>query len=66
MTTDCCGLQIESVDLALNFLDGGRLRDSTVRVERAKFTLKGQYDPTKKPKKRKKRELEKMKKKQEG
>lgn len=62
----CTYIKIESVDLALNFLDGGRLRDSTVRVERAKFTLKGQYDPTKKPKKRKKRELEKMKKKQEG
>ena len=36
-----------------------------MRVERAKFQLKGEYDPALKPKKMKKKDLEKLKKKQE-
>lgn len=34
-------------------------------VERAKFTLKGDYDPSKKPRKRKKKDLKKLKEKQQ-
>jgi len=51
--------------LALNILDGSVLDGKTVGVERAKFTLKGEYDPTKKPRKRKKKDLEKLKAKKE-
>lgn len=50
--------------MALNILDGSVLNGNTIGVDRAKFTLKGEYDPTKKPRKRKK-DSEKMKKKQE-
>lgn len=57
--------QVESVDLALKILDGYRLDNKTVKVERAKFTLKGEYNPKLKPKKRKKKEMEKLQKKQE-
>jgi HIV Tat-specific factor 1 len=53
------------VELALNVLDESELRGKKIHVERAKFTLKGEYDPSKKPRKRKKKELEKMKKKQQ-
>lgn len=49
----------------MNILDGSTLKGRTISVERAKFTLKGEYDPTKKPRKRKKKDIEKMKKKQE-
>lgn len=37
-----------------------------MKVERAKFTLKGEFDPTKKPKQKKRKEKEKLKKKQEA
>lgn len=49
----------------MKILDGSYLKGKTVGVERAKFTLKGDYDPTKKPRKRKKKDVEKLKKKQE-
>lgn len=58
-------LKVESVELALNILDGSVLGGRTVGVERAKFQLKGEYDPTKKPRKRKKQDSEKLRKKQE-
>ncbi|XP_064489495.1 17S U2 SnRNP complex component HTATSF1-like isoform X2 [Ornithodoros turicata] len=58
----CCYIKIESVELALSILDGYRLKDKEIHVERAKFQLKGTYDPTKKPKKKKK-DKEKLKKK---
>lgn len=58
----CCYIKVESVDLALSILDGYRLRNKEIHVERAKFQLKGAYDPTKKPKKKKK-DKEKLKKK---
>ncbi|CAC5380857.1 HTATSF1 [Mytilus coruscus] len=41
----------ESVELALKFLDGSDVRGSTIHVERAQFTLKGQFDPSRKKKK---------------
>ncbi|XP_033227268.1 HIV Tat-specific factor 1 homolog [Belonocnema kinseyi] len=50
----CTYIKIESVDLALNILDGWKIRGKTLSVQRAKFQLKGEYDPAKKPKKRKK------------
>lgn len=46
--------QVESVNLALNILDGWKIRGKTLSVQRAKFQLKGEYDPSKKPKKKKK------------
>lgn len=46
--------QVESIDLALNILDGWQIRDKTLSVQRAKFQLKGAYDPSLKPKKKKK------------
>ncbi|KAI2809166.1 HIV Tat-specific factor 1 [Blomia tropicalis] len=63
----CCYIKIESVDLALNILDGYLFRDHTIKVERAKFSLKGTYDPTRKPKRKKnnKKDKEKQKKRME-
>ena len=49
----CTYIKVESVDLALQLLDESMLKGKTIRVERAKFTLKGEYDPNKRPKKRK-------------
>jgi HIV Tat-specific factor 1 len=62
----CSYIKIESVQLALQILDGSDLRGNTIKVERARFQLKGQYDPTKKPKQKKRKDKEKMKKKQES
>lgn len=59
----CCYIKVESVELALRILDGYRLRGQEIHVERARFQLKGAYDPTKKPKKKKGKEKEKLKKK---
>lgn len=62
----CTYIKKESVDLALDLLDGYDLRGHRMRVERAKFTMKGDaYDPSLKPKKKKKKEKEKLKKMQE-
>lgn len=63
----CCYIKLESVNLALDILDGYQFRDHTIKVERAKFSLKGDFDPTKKPKKKKanKRDKEKQKKRME-
>lgn len=49
----CTYIKVESVDLALNILDGWKIRGRTLSVQRAKFQLKGEYDPAKKPKKKK-------------
>lgn len=58
---------MESVQLALQILDGAFMTGSgkvPVKVERAKFEMKGgKYDPKLKPKKLKKKELELLKKK---
>ncbi|XP_067141167.1 17S U2 SnRNP complex component HTATSF1 [Centruroides vittatus] len=59
----CCYIKVESVDLALNILDGYIYKDKVIHVERAKFEMKGTYDPSKKPRKKKGKEKEKMKKK---
>lgn len=58
----CTFIKVESVDLALQLLDECDFKGKTVRVERAKFTLKGEYDPNKRPK-RKKNDKKKMQKK---
>lgn len=56
-------IKVESVDLALQLLDESDFRiGHKVRVERAKFTLKGDYDPNLKPK-RKKNDKKKLQKK---
>ncbi|KAG0434836.1 hypothetical protein HPB47_018840, partial [Ixodes persulcatus] len=41
----CCYIKVESVDLALRILDGYRLRGQEMRVERARFQLKGGLRP---------------------
>ncbi|KAL1394324.1 hypothetical protein pipiens_003085 [Culex pipiens pipiens] len=56
---------IESVDLALELLDNYDVRGHKIRVQRAEFQLKGEYNPSLKPK-IKKKEKEKMKKMQEA
>ena len=63
----CTYIKVESVQLALQILDGAFMAGSgkiPVKVERAKFEMKGaKYDPKLKPKKLKKKELELLKKK---
>ncbi|CAG4930663.1 unnamed protein product [Parnassius apollo] len=61
----CTYIKIESVDLALKLLDGSDFKGNKVKVERAQFQLKGEYNPALKPKKKKKKELEKIKKMQQ-
>lgn len=61
----CTYIKIESVDLALKLLDGSDLKGNKIKVERAHFQMKGDYNPSLKPKKRKKKELEKIKKMQQ-
>jgi len=58
-------VQPESVDLALQILDGAEMRGHVVSVEHAKFELKGQYDPSKKRRKLTKQEKKKAREKQE-
>ena len=57
-------LKIESVQLALNVLDGSDVRGAKIKVQRAQFQMRGEYDPSLKPKKKKK-DKEKIKKMQE-
>lgn len=47
----CCYIKKESVELALQILDGWDLNGHKVRVERAKYELKGEFDPAKKKQK---------------
>ncbi|GBP22860.1 HIV Tat-specific factor 1 [Eumeta japonica] len=61
----CTYIKIESVDLALKILDGSDYKGHKIKVERAHFQLKGEYNPALKPKKKKKKELEKIKRIQE-
>lgn len=60
----CTYIKVESVDLALKILDGSQIRGKTLSVQRAKFQMKGAYDPALKPK-RKKKDKERQKKMQE-
>ncbi|XP_065332450.1 17S U2 SnRNP complex component HTATSF1 isoform X2 [Cloeon dipterum] len=61
----CTYIKVESVDLACKLLDGSDLRGHKVRVEPAKFQMKGSFNPGLKPKKRKKKDKEKLKKMQD-
>lgn len=61
----CTYIRVESVDLALKLLDGADYRGHKVKVERAKFQMKGQYDPKLKPKMKKRKEKLKEKRMQE-
>lgn len=47
----CCYARKESVDLAILHLDGYDYEGNQLHCERAKFEMKGKYDPSKKPKK---------------
>lgn len=47
----CCYVKMESVDLALQIIDGWDLNGCKVSCERAKFELKGDFDPAKKKRK---------------
>lgn len=60
----CDYIRLESVEMALRLLDGLELRGCKIRVERAKFQMRGAYNPALKPKKRKK-DKEKLRKMQE-
>lgn len=46
----CHYIKVESVELALNVLDGYEIRDKKIKVERAKFEMRGEYNPALKPK----------------
>lgn len=59
----CTYIKQESVTLALQILDGYLYNDKEIKVERAKFELKGEYDSSKKPRKRRPEDKEKQKKK---
>lgn len=52
------------MQLALNLLDGSDFRGRKLKVQRAKFQMRGEYNPALKPKK-KKADKEKLKKMQE-
>ena len=58
----CTYIKQESVILALQILDGYQLKGKEISVERAKFQLKGEFDPAKKPRKRKLEDKKKHKK----
>lgn len=58
-------LQVESVELALKILDGYEVRGNKIHVERAKFTMKGNFDPSKKRKKLTNKEKKRLKEKQQ-
>ncbi|XP_022906247.2 17S U2 SnRNP complex component HTATSF1 [Onthophagus taurus] len=61
----CTYIRVESVDLALKLLDGSMFKDKKIKVERAQFQLKGEYDPKLKPKTKKRKEKQKLKRMQE-
>ncbi|BFF99197.1 HIV Tat-specific factor 1 homolog [Drosophila madeirensis] len=57
----CDYIKVESVHLALKILDDYDLRGRKIRVQRAQFQMRGEYNPALKPK-RKKKDKEKMQK----
>lgn len=57
-------MRVESVKLAIDMLDGYDVRGRKIKVQRAQFQMRGEYNPSLKPKK-KKQDKEKMKKMQE-
>lgn len=54
-------IRVESVQLALDMLDGYEIKGNKIKVQRAQFQMRGEYNPKLKPK-RNKQEKEKMKK----
>ncbi|KAJ8955958.1 hypothetical protein NQ314_006807 [Rhamnusium bicolor] len=58
----CTYIKVESVDLALNLLDGYDYKGHKIKVERARFQMKGEFDPKLKPKMKKKKDKLKLKK----
>lgn len=58
----CDYIKIESVDLTLKVLDGYDIKGKKVKIQRAKFQMKGDYNPALKPKKKRKKEKEQEKK----
>ncbi|KAK9696194.1 RNA recognition motif [Popillia japonica] len=61
----CTYIRVESVDLALKLLNDSIFKGKKINVERAKFQMRGQYDPKLKPKTKKRKEKEKLKRMQE-
>ncbi|XP_034483782.1 HIV Tat-specific factor 1 [Drosophila innubila] len=57
----CDYIKVESVNLALEILDEYDLRGHKIRVQRAQFQMRGEYNPALKPK-RKKKDKEKLQK----
>ncbi|KAK0095898.1 hypothetical protein PV326_007089 [Microctonus aethiopoides] len=57
-------MMVASVELALSVLDGSQMRGKTLSIQRAKFQMKGQYNPGLKPK-RKRKDKDRQKKIQE-
>ncbi|XP_058975666.1 uncharacterized protein LOC131801245 [Musca domestica] len=55
----CDYIKVESVHLALKILDEYNLRGNKIRVQRAQFQMRGEYNPALKPK-RKKKDKEKL------
>ncbi|MFH4974058.1 hypothetical protein AB6A40_000767 [Gnathostoma spinigerum] len=47
----CTYVKTESVNLALDILDGWKVKGKEIRVQKAKFEMKGEFDPKKKRKK---------------
>lgn len=60
----CNYIRVESVQLALDMLDGYDVHGRKIKVERAKFQMRGEYNPKLKPRK-KKQDKEKLKKMQD-
>lgn len=54
-------IRVESVKLAIDMLDGYEVRGRKIKVQRAQFQMRGDYNPALKPK-RNKQDKEKMKK----
>jgi len=61
----CCYLAKESIQLAEQILDQSNIDGYTIKVERAKFELKGNFDASKKKKSLKKRDKQALKKQKE-
>lgn len=61
----CCYLKRESIALSIQILDGTEYKGKTIHIEEAEFKMKGQFDPTKKPKMLSKKEKQKALKQQE-
>ena len=57
--------QSESVDLAMQILDGYDVRGFKINVEKAKFEQKGQFDPKKRGKKLSNKEKKDLKERQQ-